>query len=140
MGFNAVRLDRNEEMPTISHADINPPGTIRFGPTSWFARDFIICTQPAFLEQEDRSVGPVLLLIHRVDALERAPKADVGSTDSFHGENGAGEITSCVRRAARVKEIAVARRPKRVSAGLVPAGGVAGGIGVKMVVEDKRRA
>jgi hypothetical protein len=25
MGFNAVRLDRDEEMSTISHADIDPP-------------------------------------------------------------------------------------------------------------------
>jgi hypothetical protein len=53
---------------------------------------------------------------------------------------GRGEIAARVRRAARVEEIAVARRSERIAPGLVPARGVTGGIGVKMVVENKRRA
>ena len=90
--------------------------------------------------QEDGSIRAVLLLIHRVDALEGTVKANAGATDSLHGENGAGEIAARVRRAARVEEIAVARRSERIAAGLVPARGVTGGIGVEMVVENKRRA
>src|SRR5260370_34114391 len=91
------------------------------------------------LEQEDRSVRSILLLVHRVDALERALKADAGAAESFHTEDGAGQVAAGVGRTAAIEKIAITRRPEWVTPSLVPARGVTGGIGIKVIVEDQGR-
>ena len=56
----------------------------------------------------------------------------------LNGKNGAGEIAARIRRAAGVKEIAVACRPEWLAARLLPARRISGGISIKMIVENER--
>src|SRR5258708_32374148 len=90
-------------------------------------------------EQEDRSVQSILLLVHRVDALERALKADAGAAESFHSEDGAGQVAAGVGRTAAIEKIAITRRPEWVTPSLVPARGVTGGGRIKVIGEEQGR-
>jgi hypothetical protein len=137
--LDAPRLDLDKEVSCVGDGDPHPPAAVRAGPARRLAHDGVVGVEPALVEQEDRAVRAVLLLVGRVDAFERPLERDPGFPDRSRGKQGASEVAAGVRSAAGVEAVAVTGRTEGVAARHRPGGPIACRISIEVIVQDERR-
>src|ERR1700724_623767 len=109
MSLDALRLDLDEKVPRIRYTDIHAP----------------------------RPVRPVLLLIDRVDAFQRARETNAGPAQRLDCKDSARQIAAGVGSTASVKEVTVAGWSERIIAGPVPFRRISGRIGIEVIIENE---
>ena len=73
MRLGATRLDPQQAMPAIGNSDPHTPAAVISRPTRWFAHDRVIRREASLVEQENRSVGSVLLLVDGIGHIADRP-------------------------------------------------------------------